>query len=73
MSILLSKVIVSASSAAVALAFDAGGNERQKDIWVGDLTEQEAKEFLALHGHENDWKDFVDACVSAQFNNVLTD
>ena len=32
MSILLSKVIVSASSAAVALAFDAGGNQRQKDI-----------------------------------------
>ena len=56
-------MIVSASSAAVALAFDSGGNERQEDIWVGDLTEQEAKEFLALHGHENAWKDFVDACV----------
>ncbi|CAJ1447520.1 unnamed protein product [Effrenium voratum] len=55
-------VIVSASSAAVALAFDAGGLERQEDIWVGDLTEQEAKEFLALHGHEKNWKDFVDAC-----------
>ena len=59
----MSKVIVSASSAAVALAFDAGGKARQKDIWVGDLTEQEAKELLALHVHENDWKDFVDACV----------
>ncbi|CAJ1383854.1 unnamed protein product [Effrenium voratum] len=55
-------VIVSASSAAVALAFDAGGTERQEDIWVGDLTEEEAKEFLALHGHEKNWKDFVDAC-----------
>ncbi|CAJ1374512.1 unnamed protein product [Effrenium voratum] len=55
-------VIVSASSAAAALAFDAGGLERQEDIWVGDLTEQEAKEFLALHGHEKNWKDFVDAC-----------
>ncbi|CAJ1445668.1 unnamed protein product [Effrenium voratum] len=55
-------VIVSASSAAVALAFDAGGTERQEDIWVGDLTEEEAKEFLALHGHENKWEDFVDAC-----------
>ncbi|CAJ1390588.1 unnamed protein product [Effrenium voratum] len=55
-------VIVSASSAAVALAFDAGGTERQVDIWVGDLTEEEAKEFLALHGHENKWEDFVDAC-----------
>ena len=73
MSILLSKVIVSASSAAVALAFDAGGNARQEDIWIGDLTEEEAKEFLALHGHENKWKDFVDACVSAQFNNMLID
>ena len=38
MSILLSKVIVSASSAAVALAFDAGGSARQEDIWVADLT-----------------------------------
>lgn len=46
----LSQVIVSASSAAVALALDAGGIERQEDIWVGDLTEQEAKELLALHG-----------------------
>ena len=67
----LSQVIVSASSAAVALAFDAGGPERQEDIWVGDLTEEEAKEFLALHGHENKWEDFVDACVSAQFNSML--
>ena len=66
----LSKVIVSASSAAVALAFDAGGIARQEDIWVGDLTEEEAKEFLALHGHENKWEDFVDACVSAQFNMI---
>ena len=66
----LSKVIVSASSAAVALAFDAGGTERQEDIWVGNLTEEEAKEFLALHGHENKWEDFVDACVSAQFNMI---
>ncbi|CAJ1388716.1 unnamed protein product, partial [Effrenium voratum] len=55
-------VIVSASSAAVALAFDAGGTERQEDMWVGNLTEEEAKEFLALHGHENKWEDFVDAC-----------
>ena len=71
MSILLSKVIVSASSAAVALAFDAGGSARQEDIWVADLTEEEAKEFLALHGHENNFEEFVDACVSAQFNNML--
>ena len=69
----LSKVIVPASSAAVALAFDAGGTERQEDIWVADLTEEEAKEFLALHGHENKWEDFVDACASAQYNNMLID
>ena len=73
MSIPLSKVIVVAEEAAMALAFGYGPGVRQEDIWIDDLTEQEAKEFLALHGHENDWKDFVDACVSAQFNNVLTD
>ena len=50
MSILLSKVIVSASSAAVALAFDAGGNQRQKDIWVADLTEKEAKDCFPCMG-----------------------
>ena len=69
----LSKAIVSAPSAAVALAFDAGGTERQEDIWVADLTEEEAKEFLELHGHEKNWKDFVDACASAQYNNMLID
>ena len=57
----------------MALAFDAGGTERQEDIWVADLTEEEAKEFLALHGHEKNWKDFVDACASAQYNNMLID
>ena len=78
MSILLSKVIVSASSAAVALAFDAGGNQRQEDIWVADgrppkcpaaadLTEKEAKDCLSLHGHDN-FDKFIDACVSAQFS-----
>ena len=46
----LSKVIVSASSAAVALAFDAGGTERQEDIWVGDLTEEEARSFWHCMG-----------------------
>ena len=67
MSILLSKVIVSASSAAVALAFDAGGNQRQEHIWVADLTEKEAKDCLSLHGHDN-FDEFIDACVSAQFS-----
>ena len=37
------------------------------------MTEEEAKEFLALHGHEKNWKDFVDACASAQYNNMLID
>ena len=57
----------------MALAFDAGGTARQEDIWVADLTEEETKEFLALHGHENKWEDFVDACASAQYNNMLID
>ena len=35
-----------ASSAAMALTFDAGGRERQEDFWVGDLTEKEATELL---------------------------
>ena len=60
-SILLSKVIVSASSEAVALAFDVGCPLYQNDIWIGDLTEQEGKQFLKLRGHENKWKDIVDA------------
>ena len=51
-----------ASSAAMAISFDAGGSARQKDIWVGDLTEKEARELLTLHEHQNDWKQFVDAC-----------
>ena len=40
MSILLSKVIVSASSA-VALAIDAGGIAKKEGIWVADLTKRE--------------------------------
>ena len=47
--------------------FDAGGNQRQKDIWVADLTEKEAKDCLSLHGHDN-FDEFIDACVSAQFS-----
>ncbi|CAE7716806.1 unnamed protein product, partial [Symbiodinium microadriaticum] len=47
-------VIVCASSAAMALSFDAGGEQRQKNYWVEDLTEDEAKELLALHGHPDD-------------------
>ena len=57
-----SEVIVCASSAAMAISFDAGGSARQHDIWVGDLTEKEAEELLKLHEHHNDWKRFVAAC-----------
>jgi len=61
-------VIVFASSAAMALSFDAGGEQRQKNYWVEDPTDDEAKEskkLLALHGHREDWKQFVKACVWA--------
>ena len=71
LSIPLSKVIVVAEEAAMALAFGYGAGVCQVDIWIDDLTEQEAKLFLKLRGHEHQWKDFVDACVPAPFNNTL--
>ena len=46
---------MSCSSAASALAFDAGGTARQEDIWVGGLTEDEAKQVVELHGREGEW------------------
>ncbi|CAE7771434.1 unnamed protein product, partial [Symbiodinium necroappetens] len=58
----LAHVIVCASSAAMAIAFDAGGEQRQENYWVEDLTVDEAKELLALHGHREDWEQFVNAC-----------
>ncbi|CAE7259727.1 unnamed protein product [Symbiodinium microadriaticum] len=58
----LAHVIVCASSAAMAMAFDAGGDQRHKNYWVEDLTDDEAKEFLALRGHREDWEQFVQAC-----------
>ena len=57
-----SEVIVCASSAAMAIAFDAGGAERQDNFWVGDLTEDEAKELLNLHGHKDKTDEFLEAC-----------
>lgn len=54
-----------ASSAAMAMAFDAGGRQRQKDIWVGDLTDDEAERLLALHGHKEDWLQFTEECPLA--------
>ncbi|CAE7558448.1 unnamed protein product [Symbiodinium pilosum] len=57
-------VIISASSAVAALAFDAGGANRQKDIWIDDLTAEEAKKVLTLHGHEENAQDIIEACAS---------
>ena len=54
-----------ASSAAMAIAFDAGGAERQDNFWVGDLTEDEAKELLNLHGHKDKADEFLEACPLA--------
>ncbi|CAE7762555.1 unnamed protein product, partial [Symbiodinium pilosum] len=47
-----------------ALAFDAGGANRQKDMWIDDLTAEEAKKVLTLHGHEENAQDIIDACGS---------
>ncbi|CAE7240350.1 unnamed protein product [Symbiodinium natans] len=57
----LAHVIVCASSAAMAMAFDAGGDQRQENYWVEDLTKEEAQELLALRGR-TDWEQFVAAC-----------
>ena len=54
-----------ASSAAMALLFDAGGDQRQENYWVEDLTEKDAKELVALYGHRKDWQQFVEACSLA--------
>ena len=54
-----------ASSAAMALAFDAGGEERQDNFWVGDLTKDEAEKLLELHGQEDRKDEFLDACPYA--------
>ena len=59
-----SEVIVCASSAAMALSFDAGG-DRQENYWVEDLTEKDAEELVALYGHRKDWQQFVEACSLA--------
>ncbi|CAE7926587.1 CACTIN, partial [Symbiodinium sp. KB8] len=49
-------VIVSCSSAAFALAFDAGGSARQQDVWVGGFTEHEAQQLAKFNGcGEDDW------------------
>ncbi|CAE7527510.1 unnamed protein product, partial [Symbiodinium pilosum] len=55
-------VIVCASSAGTAMTFDAGGAQRQVNIWVEDLAEQEAQQLLELKGHAEDWKQFTAAC-----------
>ena len=55
---------MAASSAASALAFDAGG--RRFDIWVGDMTEKEASELLKLHEQqESAATAIIDNCAVA--------
>ena len=54
-----------ASSDAMAIAFDAGGAERQENFWVGDLTEDEAEKLLTLHGHKDKKDEFLEACPLA--------
>ena len=62
-----SEVIVCASSAAMALAFDAGGPQRQVNYWVDDLTKKEAEELLKIYGHQDKTKEFLVACPLAAF------
>ena len=54
-----------ASSAAMAIAFDAGGPQRQENYWVDDLTKDEAEELLNLHGHKDKTDEFLEACPLA--------
>ena len=65
---------MSCSSAASAQAFDAGGKARQEDIWVGGLTEDEAKQVVELHGRAGEWgniKAIVEKCAfSARVPNL---
>ena len=49
----------------MAIAFDAGGAERQDNFWVGDLTEDEAEKLLTLHGHMDKTDEFLNACSLA--------
>ena len=46
----IAHIVVLASSATVALGFDAGGSERQVDVWVDDLTKDEATKLLTMMG-----------------------
>lgn len=38
--------VVVASQLSVALGFDAGGHERQRDIWIDPMTRDQAREYL---------------------------
>ncbi|CAJ1390998.1 unnamed protein product [Effrenium voratum] len=53
-------VLVAASFAASALAFDAGG--RRFNIWVSNMTEKEASELLKMHEHESAAAAIIDNC-----------
>ena len=65
------EVIVSCSSAAFALAFDAGGSTRQQDVWVGGFTKDEAEQLAEKNGcGEDDWskiQPIVAKCASPAF------
>ena len=67
----LAEVMVCASSAAMALAFDAGGSSRQRSIWVGDLTKEEAGELLTHYGHSDKTDEFLGACPLAALFDVV--
>ena len=47
------------------MLFDAGGQERQENCWVSDLTKDEAKELLNLHGHKDKTHEFLEECPLA--------
>ena len=57
------EAVVVASPAASAQAFDAGG--RRFDIWVGDMTQEEATEMLEKHGRESYAAEIIDNCALA--------
>ena len=60
-------MIVCASSAAMAITFDAGGPQRQVNYWVDDLTEDEAEELLKIYEHQDKTKEFLVASPLAAF------
>ena len=54
---------MSASSASAALTFDAGGANRQENIWIDDMTQEEAASLLALNGYKDDVAELIKVCA----------